>query len=187
MAIVFKLQLFILLLSVFLFHQAQGNAKLLASKIILNEFLVEEKDLTVVYSIYNIGSSTAQSVSLRDDSFYEGDFEIVNGLLSVTWDKIPANNNVTHTVIVRPKFSNIYNMSYAQVKYSDEESNYVGYTSAPGYIRVLKYNEFSREHVSHVVDWLAFALMASPTIGIPFIVWYWSHSYYEALKGKKQA
>jgi len=36
-----------------------------------------------------------------------------------------SNNNVTHTVIVRPKFSNVYNMSYAQVKYSDEESEYV--------------------------------------------------------------
>jgi len=36
-----------------------------------------------------------------------------------------SNNNVTHSVIVRPKFSNVYNMSYAQVKYSDEESKYV--------------------------------------------------------------
>lgn len=36
-----------------------------------------------------------------------------------------SNNNVTHTVIAKPKFSSAYNMSYAEVTYSDEEANYV--------------------------------------------------------------
>ena len=36
-----------------------------------------------------------------------------------------SNNNVTHTIIAKPKFSSAYNMSYAEVKYSDETANYV--------------------------------------------------------------
>ena len=36
-----------------------------------------------------------------------------------------SNNNVTHIVIAKPKFSSAYNMSYAEVKYSDENANYV--------------------------------------------------------------
>ena len=34
----------------------QGSANLLASKIILNEHMVEGRDLTVKYSIYNVGT-----------------------------------------------------------------------------------------------------------------------------------
>lgn len=33
----------------------EGEARLLASKNILNQYLVEDKDLTVEYRIYNIG------------------------------------------------------------------------------------------------------------------------------------
>ena len=35
------------------------------------------------------------------------------------------------------------------------------------------------------LEWIAFAVMVVPTIGIPFFVWYQSHSKYEALKMKK--
>ena len=88
-------------------------------------------------------------MSLKDASFDEQDFEILHGLLEVSWDKIPAypllclyvylystlrviiltgtisNNNVTHTVIAKPKFAGTHNMSYAEVNYSDESENYV--------------------------------------------------------------
>ena len=42
-------------------------------------------------------------------------------------------------------------------------------------------------HLTFLVqlEWIAFAVMVVPTIGIPFFVWYQSHSKYEALKMKK--
>lgn len=54
--VILQIQLFILLLSILLLQQVNGNAKLLASKVILNEYLVEGKGLTILYSIYNIGT-----------------------------------------------------------------------------------------------------------------------------------
>ena len=35
------------------------------------------------------------------------------------------------------------------------------------------------------LEWIAFGVMVVPTIGIPFFVWYQSHSKYESLKMKK--
>ena len=85
-----------------------GSVNLLVSKTILNEHVVEGKELTVRYSIYNIGTrysvynyspsytpgssphscSPAQNVFLDDSTFPEEDFTLVQGLLSTSWDRI---------------------------------------------------------------------------------------------------
>lgn len=46
---------FLLGLVCFVVSAGNENARLLASKTILNNFLVEGKDLTVEYDIYNVG------------------------------------------------------------------------------------------------------------------------------------
>lgn len=58
------------------------------SKRVLNEYVVEGRDLTVSYAIYNVGSSPATSVSLVEETFSTDDFESVNGQLSVRWQSI---------------------------------------------------------------------------------------------------
>ena len=54
--VMLQIQLFVLLLSISVLQRVDGNAKLLSSKVILNEYLVEGKGLTILYSIYNIGT-----------------------------------------------------------------------------------------------------------------------------------
>ena len=44
----------------------------------------------IFFYFYTLYYSTATSVSLKDVSFDEEDFEILHGLLHVNWDKIPA-------------------------------------------------------------------------------------------------
>ncbi|CAI8015386.1 Translocon-associated protein subunit beta [Geodia barretti] len=67
-----------------------GGANLIASKTILNEHMVEGKDLTIKYSIYNVGTSAAVNVLLEDSSFPEEHFVIEQGLLTTTWDRIQS-------------------------------------------------------------------------------------------------
>ena len=64
------------------------SAHLLVSKRVLNEYVVEGRDLTVSYAIYNVGSSPATSVSLVEETFSSDDFQVVSGQLSVRWQSV---------------------------------------------------------------------------------------------------
>jgi translocon-associated protein subunit beta len=164
-----------------------GGANLIASKTILNEHMVEGKDLTIKYSIYNVGTSAAVNVLLEDSSFPEEDFVIEQGLLTTTWDRIQSSSNVSHVVVVLPREAGAYNISWARLTYtSDESKEMTGFTSAPGPVLVLPFAEFSRKYEGHLMEWLAFFVMSAPTILLPFMLWYRSYSKYENMKAKKQ-
>merc|ERR1712121_196047 len=77
------------------------QAYLLVSKNVLNQFMVERKDLTIQYIVYNVGTSAARNVQLKDEGFPTEDFEVVHGSLNVNWPRISPESNVSHTVIVK--------------------------------------------------------------------------------------
>ncbi|KAH3840577.1 translocon-associated protein subunit beta-like [Dreissena polymorpha] len=161
----------------------EGEPRLLASKNILNQYLVENKDLTVEYKIFNIGGSAAQNVRLEDAGFPEADFQLVAGNVQATWERIAPNTNVSHSVIVRPVSSGYYNFTAAEISYSagaDAKKRQVGYTSSPGEGGIVNFKEFNRRFSPHVVDWCVFAIMTLPSLGIPFLLWWSSKSKYDS-------
>uniref|UniRef100_A0A8C6UNK0 Signal sequence receptor, beta n=1 Tax=Neogobius melanostomus TaxID=47308 RepID=A0A8C6UNK0_9GOBI len=115
----------VLLLSLLLpllgLSSAEEGARLLASKSLLNRYAVEGRDLTLQYSIYNVGSSAALEVDLSDDSFPPEDFGIVSGMLNVKWDRIAPASNVSHTVVLRPLKAGYFNFTSATVSYLAQE------------------------------------------------------------------
>lgn len=166
----------------------EENARLLASKSILNEFLVEGKDLTVEYNIFNVGGSAAIDVHLNDVSFTDTSFEVVSGSLNVRWGRLGPGSNVTHVVILRPLKSEYFNFTSAEVSYSPSEAaqdRVMGYSSAPGEGGIMSFREYDRKFSPHVLDWAAFAVMTLPSLGIPFLLWYTSKSKYDSGKAKK--
>jgi len=166
----------------------ESQARLLVSKNILNQLVVQGKDLTVHYSIYNVGSSAAIGVTLSDESFPSGDFEVVQGLKSAKWRSIAPGTNVSHTLIMRPQKSGMFNFTAAQVTYKPSEDAtdlQVAFSSAPGEGGVMSSTEYDRKHSPHLVDWGLFGLMCVPTIVIPLLMWYRSHAKYENFKAKK--
>ncbi|KAJ8029570.1 Translocon-associated protein subunit beta [Holothuria leucospilota] len=169
---------------------SQDGARLLAAKNLLNEYLVEGKDVSVLYSIYNVGSSTAHNVALTDETFPEADFKVIQGKLSVQWERIAPGSNVTHSVILQPLKSQFFNFTSATVTYlpledAEEKSTY---TSAPGEKGIVTLKEFDRRFSPHYMDWAVFAVMTIPPIGVPFLLWFMSKRKYESIvtgKGKK--
>jgi len=158
------------------------NARLLASKNLLNVYLVEDKDITVQYDIYNVGGSSALETELVDKSFADTDFEVVHGSLSVKWQRIGPGSNVTHVVIVKPKKAGYFNFTSADLSYLPSETateRQYAYTSAPGEGGVVNFKDYDRKFSPHILDWAAFAVMSMPSLGIPYLLWHGSKSKYE--------
>lgn len=161
-----------------------SEARLLVQKRILNRYLVEGRDIIVDYNIYNVGGSAALDVRIVDNSFGGGDFQVVSGLLDLKVDRLPPNANVSHTVVVRPLKPGRFNFTSAEVYYRTSEEGQevqVGHTSEPGEGGIVPVRDFDRRFSPHVMDWLAFAVMTLPSLGIPFLLWHTSKSKYEAI------
>ena len=71
-----------------LLADSSESAHLLVSKRVLNEYVVEGRDLTVSYAIYNVGSSPATSVLLVDETFSSDEYQIVGGQSTIGWQSI---------------------------------------------------------------------------------------------------
>merc|ERR1711936_670838 len=158
----------------------ESQAKLLATKMISNNFLVENRDLTIKYNIYNVGTNVANQVKLTDNTFPPEYFARVLGQLSVEWRSIPPNSNVTHVVVLKPLQSGYFNFTSAELSYipSEEASPQQAYTSFPGEGGIMTETDFARKHSPHLFEWGIFGLMCLPSLIIPFVLWYRSQSRY---------
>merc|ERR1711963_178186 len=166
---------------------ASGNARLLVSKRIQNKYLVEGKDVVIHYGLYNVGDNAATDVVLSELGFGPNDFDVAGGQTVVKIDRIPPKANNTHILVVRPKKFGYFNFTSAEVKYkyNDLDEIKTGFSSDPGQGLIISLKDYERQFSAHMLDWIAFAVMTLPSIGIPFLLWHSSKSKYESLKVKE--
>ena len=170
-------------------QEPPNEAYLFASKRILNTYLAEGKDITIMYGIYNIGMKTAYDIHLVDDSFDDSELSILAGLTDVTWSELPPDSNITHTVILRcPMGGEAYlNFSSAVLTYKlikEDTDVIITPTSSPKLVGLMGNAEYSRKFEAHYIDWVVLAVMILPTLGIPFLMFRQSHRRYISTKSK---
>lgn len=160
------------------------GAKLLIAKHINNKYLVENMDVVVKYTVYNVGNEAALEVAITDNSFPADSFVHVSGELNAKIDRVPPQSNVSHTVIVKPRKFGYFNFTSAEVVYRHREDApelQVAVSSEPGLAYFISFREFDKKFSSHVIDWAAFAVMTLPCLAIPFGLWFSSKRKYEKL------
>uniref|UniRef100_A0A7E4UQN0 Translocon-associated protein subunit beta n=1 Tax=Panagrellus redivivus TaxID=6233 RepID=A0A7E4UQN0_PANRE len=169
---------------------ALNSARILASKHSLSQYAVESLDYVIQYDLYNIGDQPARQVVLDDrNSFPTQSFEVVKGLLQVKWDRIPAGENVTHSVVVRPRNYGVFNYTAAAVTYYPSESakdvRFV-YSTSPGEGYIYRLKDYERRFSSKIGTWIGFLILVVPTTLIPYILWSKSSALYPASAGGKK-
>nr|CDS32569.1 translocon associated protein subunit beta [Hymenolepis microstoma] len=149
------------------------RARLVVTKEVLNRYIVEAKEVTILYTIYNLSpKKTARDVEIHD-RLPESDFTILHGSRSSRWAFVPPMTNITHSVILIPKGTGSYNFTSAEVTYkagSDASVTY-GYSSAPGMRQILVPSVYNRQFSSHWIEWIVFGLIMVPCLGLPYMLW----------------
>ncbi|KAF6780295.1 hypothetical protein AHF37_00162 [Paragonimus kellicotti] len=162
------------------YGQLSDSVRLAVSKELLNEYVFDGKELTVLYTLYNFHPSrVARDVELFD-AYPDAQFIQVHGSPSVRWPHIPAASNVTHAVVVIPREPGVHNFTSATITYhtGDASKTTLHYSSAPGPVMIYATKEYNRRFATHTMDWIGFALLVAPCLLIPYMLWRSSASKY---------
>ncbi|KER30008.1 hypothetical protein T265_03487 [Opisthorchis viverrini] len=160
--------------------QATDVARLAVSKQVLNEYIFQGKELTILYTIYNLHSSRpARDVELFD-SYSDTEFIQIHGSKSARWPHISAGTNVTHAVVFLPQAAGTYNFTSATITYNlgDPSKTILHYSSAPGHVIIYPLKEYNRRFATHTMEWIGFAMLVTPCLLIPYMLWRSSASKY---------
>jgi len=165
-------------------------ARLLVDKRILNDYLVENQNINIKYSIYNVGGNTAQNIELNDNSLPLSYFDKLNGTDSIKVANLLPNGKVEQILVYKPKIGvhGRVNFTSAEVYYRSEGLSTVLSTqsSEPGVGFILSVEDYEKRFSLHLFEWGIFAALSLFSIVIPYSLYSSSKRKYQNIKNKSK-
>ena len=132
--------------------------------------VVQGKDATVSYSIFNVGKGTAYDVKLTDASL-EGDFGLVEPV-ALKFAKIGAGENITQNVTATPKSTGVIDAGAAIVSYQSTSDGEVlkGVSTSPENLFAESERANRKRTSFHWAEFGIFGVLSGLPIGIPLYI-----------------
>jgi len=164
-------------------------ARLLVEKRILNDYLVENQNINIKYSIYNVGGNDAQNIQLNDNNLPDQYFEKLNATSSLRVANLIPNGKVEQTLVYKPKIGTWgrVNFTSAEVIYQSKESGATLRTesSEPGSGYIISIEDYEKRFSLHLFEWSVFGGLSVISVLLPYLLYNGSKSKYEAIKKAK--
>lgn len=153
---------------------AERSGALLAFSRQLSGPLVHGLNVTVRYSVHNVGKSPAIRAQLRDSSFPASRFHLYSGpsgALRHTWSSVKAGASDYFEMVVAAKRSGILYVSPPAVTYRDAGQPRVVRLASTDEILVEDLAVYTRRTKSHKQEWLAYLAAVAALVVMPGLVY----------------
>jgi translocon-associated protein subunit beta len=133
--------------------------------------------VTVSFTLYNVGTSAAHDVELNEAGFKPELFTPHVGSFKANWKTIPADTNVTHTFVVKPKRATEKSEPFygypAVATYSAtaEGPKINAYSNDVGAFHIYQRGELSKKVKSSLKNWITVFVSLLVSTGGPLLVW----------------
>lgn len=154
---------------------ADRSGALLAFSRQLSGPLVDGLNVTVRYSVHNVGQGPAIRAQLRDSSFPASRFHLYSGApsgaLRHTWSSVKAGASDYFEMVVAAKRSGILYVSPPAVTYRDAGQPRVVRLASTDEILVEDLSVYTRRTKSHKQEWLAYVGAVGVLVLLPGLLY----------------
>lgn len=151
---------------------ARDDAFLILSRTVETRDVLENHNLTLLYSVFNVGGGEATDLVLLDKSFPIKRFLVLEGEFSKEWPSLAPGASVTTSVVVDARRAGTFYTHPATLTYKPAGGVETKTTSASdATISVEDVSTFNKRTDMHVTDWIAFAVASALTILGPYVVY----------------
>eukprot|EP00741_Cyanophora_paradoxa_P005248 tig00000865_g5088.t1 len=162
---------------------------LVVQKNAISKEAVIGREFVLQYNVFNIGSSTVLDVGINDEEAWPAEqWELVNGTLSTSWEKIAPGGNVSHTIALRAKEAGKHKPTPARVIYRPalKAKEQTGFSSTLPAFDIETVAEFERRTSLFLFEWGVFLVMAGVALAAPGSVYMYCQSSIDKPAKKKR-
>lgn len=132
-----------------------NHRALLALDKVMSGPLVAGMNVTIEYTIHNVGGRVATDISLRDLSFPASRFN-ADKAARHSWPRLEPGQSLSHALKVEPKRAGEIYVAPAAVTYMDDDERRVSRLAADDSVVVETLISFRRRTDRHINTWLVY-------------------------------